>query len=85
MDIFKSKGRFAQRGTKHVNKPTTHQERTQEIAPFLFAYNPKGKNKLQTKQERKDKEENKQRRADTETQGQKDKSRSKEIKRKAKG
>ena len=37
MDIFKSKGRFAQGGTKHINKPTTHQERThQHGAPFLF-------------------------------------------------
>ena len=55
MDIFKNKGRFAQGCTKHLNKPTTHEERTQGIAPFLFAYSPKGKKKLQTKQERKDK------------------------------
>ena len=48
MDIFKNKGRFAQGGTKHINKPTTHQERThQHGAPFLFAYSPQGKKKTQ--------------------------------------
>ena len=55
MDIFKDKRNHAQGGTKHINKHTTHEERTQGIAPFLFAYSPKGKKKLQTKQERKDK------------------------------
>ena len=34
---------------KRKYKPTTHQERTQGIAPFLFAYSPKGKKKLQNK------------------------------------
>ena len=39
------------------NKHTTGQERTQGIAPFLFAYSPKGKKKLQNKagKERQDK------------------------------
>ena len=38
MDIFKSKGRFAQGGTKHINKPTTHKERTQGITPCALSF-----------------------------------------------
>ena len=49
MDIFKDKRNHTQGGSKHINKPTTGQERTQGIAPFLFAYSPKGKKKLQNK------------------------------------
>ena len=41
---------------KSEKEVTTGQERThQHGAPFLFAYSPIGKKKLQTKQERKDK------------------------------
>ena len=47
MDIFKVEGSHTQRGTKHINKHTTGQERTQEIAPF-FAHIPQGKKKTQT-------------------------------------
>ena len=56
MDIFKSKGRFAKGGTKHINKPTTHQERTHHTArPFFLRVVRKGKRNYKTKQERKDK------------------------------
>ena len=57
MDIFKDKGSHTQGGNKHINKPTTNEERTQGIAPFLFAYSPKGKKKQQNKagKERQDK------------------------------
>ena len=49
MDIFKDKRNHTQGGTKHINKPTTHEERTQRkhFVPFLFAYSPKGKKKTQ--------------------------------------
>ena len=35
---------------------TTEQERTQEIAPFLFAYSPKGKKKQQQQSRKEDNE-----------------------------
>ena len=55
------------------------------MRPFLFAYSPKGKKKLQTKQERKDKARGQAKDNQNKADKAKDKSRSKEIKRKAKG
>ena len=68
---------------KRKYKPTTHQERTQGIAPFLFAYSPKGKKKLQNKagKERQDKRTSK-RQPEQSRQGEGQKA-GKEMKRKA--
>lgn len=75
MDIFKDKRNHTQGGSKHINKPTAEQERTQRIAPFLFAYSPKGKKKLQNKagKERQGREQAKEsRHRNTRTKGQKE-------------
>ena len=54
MDIFKDKRNHTQGGTKHINKPTTNEERTQEIAPSLFVCtSEREKETTKTKQERK--------------------------------
>ena len=49
MDIFKGKGNHTQRGTEHINRKGAEHERTQGLAPFLFAYIPKGKRKQHPK------------------------------------
>ena len=83
MDIFKDKGSHTQGGTKHINKPTTHQERTQENCALFCVYTAREKENTNTNQERQQRKttrakQNKEKKDRT-------KSRSKEIKRKAKG
>ena len=87
MDIFKDKRNHTQGGTEHLNKPTTGQERTQGIAPFLFvctSEREKATPATKTKQERQDKRTSQgATKAKPQKQGKKIKRKAKRIKRKA--
>ena len=51
MDLLKDKGSHTQRGTKHINKPTTHQERTQENCALFCVYTAREKETTTTPKE----------------------------------
>ena len=79
MDIFKDKRNHTQGGTKHINKHTTHEERTQEFAPF-FAYIPQGKRKQQQRPQRHKNKQDKARGQAKDNQNKADKVKDKKLK-----
>ena len=83
MDFLKVKRRCNKSNPKHIKQPTTGQERTQEIAPFLFAHiSEREKETTKTMQDDKQRQPE-QRRTKNKKQEQRDKNRGKERKRKA--
>ena len=86
MDIFKDERNHTQGGTKHINKPTTHEERTQGIAPFLFvctSEREKATPATKTKQERQE-DKPKSNKGKAPKAGQKDKTKGKKDKKEGK-